>query len=106
MLWDDSPRVRESDPETSHMAADLSQQSVKSVRERVLDILTQCGPLAAFEVCAVYAKRAEFFGWRKVTHESPRKRLSDLKTDGLVFETGTTRTNGEGSPEVVVAVAS
>jgi hypothetical protein len=105
MLFDDDrPRVHKSDPVTSHMAADKSQKTVKSVRARVLDILNECGSLAAFEVCEVYARRAQVGGWPHVTHEAPRKRMSDLKKDGLLVETGQTRINREGSPEVVLAV--
>ncbi|MFF1875904.1 hypothetical protein, partial [Kitasatospora herbaricolor] len=39
-------------------------------------------------------------------HESPRKRMSDMKRDGILVDTNETRINPEGSPEVVVALAN
>lgn len=105
VLTGDSPRVHRDDPDTSHMAADKSQATVVHVRDRVLQILADHGPLAAFEVCDEYAERVRRAGWARVHHESPRKRMSDMKRDGILVETGETRVNGEGSPEVVVAIA-
>lgn len=102
MLDGDTPRVHRNDPVTSHTAADKSQRTAPSVRERVLELLAHHGPMAAFEVCDWYAFDSKRLGWSHVHHESPRKRLSDLKRDGLVVETGETRINAEGSPEVVV----
>jgi hypothetical protein len=102
VLDGDSPRVHVNDPVTSHLAADKSQRTVHSVRDRVLQLISEQGPMAAFEVCNEYAERAD---WPKVHHESPRKRMSDMKREGLLVETGETRINGEGSPEVVVAIA-
>jgi hypothetical protein len=101
----DSPRVHRADPITSHLAADKSQRSAPSVRDRVLQLLADRGPMAAFEVCDAYAERVRRAGWPHVHHESPRKRMSDMKRDGLLVETGETRINAEGSPEVVVALA-
>ncbi|WP_434315880.1 hypothetical protein [Leifsonia sp. P73] len=98
----DSPRVHRNDPVTSHLAADKSQRTVNSVRDRVLQLLAEQGPMAAFEVCDEYAERAD---WPHVHHETPRKRMSDMKRDGILVETGETRINGEGSPEAVVAIA-
>lgn len=105
LFGDDFPRVHETDPETSHLAADKSQRTVHTVRDRVLQLLADRGPMAAFEVCDEYAERVRRAGWARVHHESPRKRMSDMKRDGLLVETGETRVNGEGSPEVVVAIA-
>lgn len=107
MLLDgDTPRVHRNDPLTSHLAADKSQRTVGTVREHVRDIIDAFGPLAAFEVCDLYPKIAAANGWPHVHHESPRKRMSDMKRDGLLVETGETRVNAEGSPEVVVAIAA
>lgn len=101
---DDRPRVHAADPITSHLAADKSQATVHTVRDWVLQLLRDRGPLAAFEVCDLYAEQVRRAGWPKVHHESPRKRMSDMKRDGLLVETGETRVNREGSPEVVVAI--
>lgn len=101
----DSPRVHRDDPITSHLAADKSQATAPTVRDRVLQLIADRGPLAAFEVCDAYAERVRRAGWPHVHHESPRKRISDMKHEGLLVETGETRVNGEGSPEVVVALA-
>ncbi|MFF9565774.1 hypothetical protein ACF1AJ_20665 [Leifsonia sp. NPDC014704] len=101
----DSARVHRDDPSTSHLAADKSQRTVHTVRERVLQLLADRGPMAAFEVCDAYAERVRRAGWERVHHESPRKRMSDMKRDGLLVDTGETRLNPEGSPEVVVALA-
>lgn len=105
LFGDDFPRVHAADPETSHLAADKSQATVHSVRDRVLEILADLGPLAAFEVCDRYSEMVEAQGWPRVHHESPRKRISDMKRDGILVETGEHRVNGEGSPEVVVTIA-
>ncbi len=105
VLTGDSPRTHRNDPVTSHAAADRSQASVPTVRDRVLQILTDFGPLTASEVCTAYAMRARRLGWAHVHHETPRKRMSDMKRDGLLVETGETRVNAEGSPEVVVDLA-
>ena len=105
VLDGDTPRAHRGDPVTSHLAADKSQRTVHTVRERVLQLLADRGPMAAFEVCDAYAERVRRAGWPRVHHESPRKRISDMKKEGLLVETGTTRINAEGSPEVVVAIA-
>jgi hypothetical protein len=104
ILDGDSPRVRRDDPLTSHLAADKSQRYLATVRQRVLAIIAMMGPLAAFEVCDIYARDAEVLGWPRVHHESPRKRMSDMKRDGILVDTDKTRVNAEGSPETVVAV--
>jgi hypothetical protein len=106
ILDGDSPRAHRHDPITSHLAGDKSQVTVHSVRDHVLDIIRDCGPLAAFEVCDIYAAMSRNHGWPKVHRESPRKRMSDMKRDGILVDTDETRTNAEGSPEIVVAVAS
>ena len=90
---------------TSRLAAEKSQRTAPTVRDRVLQLITEIGPLAAFEVCELYAMRARRLGWPRVHHESPRKRISDMKRDGILVETGATRVNTEGSHEVVVTIA-
>ena len=105
MLFDeDTLRVHRNDPVTSHAAADKSQRTVHTVRDRVLQLLAEQGPMAAFEVCDAYARMVKRAGWTRVHHESPRKRMSDMKREGLLVETGDTRVNADGSPEVVVTI--
>jgi hypothetical protein len=105
ILDGDSPRVHRHDPITSHLAADKSQKHMLSVRERVLQLLADRGPMAAFELCDAYASQGKRCGWPHVHHESPRKRMSDMKRDGILFDTGDLRMNREGSWEAVVAIA-
>lgn len=106
MIFDgDSPRVHRNDPVTAHAAADKSQRTVHSVRDRVLQLLADRGPMAAFEVCDAYAEQTRRADWPKVHHESPRKRVSELRKEGYLIDSGERRTNREGSPEVVVAIA-
>lgn len=101
----DTPRVHRNDPVTSHLAADKSQTHMLSVRERVLQLLADRGPMAAFELCEAYASQGKRCGWPPVHHESPRKRMSDMKRDGILVDTGDLRVNREGSFEAVVAIA-
>lgn len=104
LLDGDTPRVHKNDPTTSHLAADKSQRTAPSVRDRVLQIIADYGPMAAFEVCDLYAARARRLGWPHVHHESPRKRMSELRKDGLLVDTGERRINRENSPEIVLAL--
>lgn len=99
------PQAHQGDPVTSRLAAEKSQRTAPTVRDRVLQLLADRGPMAAFEVCDAYADRVRRAGWPRVHHESPRKRISDMKKEGLLVETGGLRINAEGSPEVVVTIA-
>lgn len=105
ILDGDSPRVHRGDPVTSHMAADKSQRTVQIVRDHVLELIRERGPMAAFEVCDAYAKETRRAGWQRVRHETPRKRVSDLHKEGYLVATGEYRKNRHGSREMVVAIA-
>lgn len=105
ILDGDTPRVHRHDPLSSHLAADKSQKRLLSVRERVLQLLADRGPMAAFELCEAYASQGKRDGWPRVHHESPRKRMSDMKRDGILIDTGQLRMNAEGSWESVIAIA-
>lgn len=89
-LWDDidGPRVRESDPVTSHAAADSNTKEHRSAVEAgVLEIL-------ASETCTdevltkFYFSQRYFYGWPDTHPDSVRKRRSDLTNRGLVEDSG------------------
>lgn len=86
MLFDDDfARARDSDPLTSHVAAD-SNRNKELIRGRVFELLAK-RPMTDEELTRVYFDR---FGC-DVHQDSPRKRRSDLKVLGRVVEAGSRR---------------
>ena len=81
---DDSPRVRLSDPITSHMAADSSVKTLSTVRLNVLRLVRERGPLVGSELNAGYAESASLGRFERVGWDSPRKRAGELAGMGLL----------------------
>lgn len=83
---DGGPRVRESDPLTSHAAAD-SNTNRAEVANFVLGLFKELGPMCDEELTASYFLR----GGPDCHYESPRRRRSDLKNEGLIEATNIIR---------------
>jgi hypothetical protein len=98
---EDSPRVRKSDPVTSHIAGDASKASMHETKLRVLHLIADLGPLVGSEVNDHYRDRAWRRGWeRRAAYDTPRKRAGELASDGYL-EVTDTRTGGNGLPESI-----
>ena len=85
-LAGDTPRARRSDPEASHVAADRSSRSRERVRDAVLEILREDGPMTGGEMNEAYMT------WRvsnprtfpRCHFDTPRKRLGEAADEALV----------------------
>ena len=85
--------VRESDPLTSHRAADRAMKKAEASQLEVVEILREHGPLANFEIEAIHAERCTALGldaphFSGSRLRSARKELAEL---GVVEPTGTER---------------
>lgn len=87
ILNDDSPRVRRSDPTTSHLAADSSNRA--DSKKAVLTALRVHKHLAAFELEHVLPD------W---SPSRIRTALTELAEDGLVVRSDRTRVTRYGKP--------
>lgn len=94
ILNDDTPRVRQSNPVTSHVAADLA--NLPASQSAVFWALNYFGPLAGFELEQQLTK---FSGSRV------RSALTELEERGLVARTDDTRLTPWGRPAMVWRVA-
>ena len=103
MLFDelDIPRVRYSDPISSHEAADDTQHHAAVVREAVRHLLWEAGfhGLTDDELNAAYARDYIVEGWPAVDYETPRRRRSDLKGEAVAAIHR--RANSKGRPVTV-----
>lgn len=86
MYEDGGPRVRESDPLTSHQAAD-SNHNRAEVEAFVLTLFREIGPMSDDELTVSYFLR----GGPEAHFDSPRKRRSDAANKGLLVKTNITR---------------
>lgn len=87
ILSDDSPRVRKSDPLTSHVAADSSNRA--DSKKAVLTALRIHKHLAAYELEAILPD------W---SPSRIRTALTELAEDGLVVRSDRTRNTRYGRP--------
>lgn len=84
-LWgDDEPRVRYSDPATSHAAADASQATIRDVRAGVLWLVSIHGNLTGSELNDLYDIATGREQVVRARYDSPRKRSGEAITDGLL----------------------
>jgi hypothetical protein len=97
-LWGDSPRVRRTDPITSHEAADTND-TARSIG-LVLDILRTC-PMADHEIESVAESRGS-----KFTGQRLRTARAALVEKGLVEATGEIRFTGHGRRTKVWGVSA
>lgn len=84
----DTARTRQSDPVTSHMAADESAKSLGYVKVGVLRIAAGYAyALTGIAFNTVYALRtdAQRGGFKRAGWDSPRKRAGELAKDGYLL---------------------
>ena len=87
MIERDAGPVRTGDPETSHMAAAVVGPSIRTVRTRVLLLLSGADAdngLTHDELIALYRKRGRLLGWPPASDSSIRTRCNELFKDGEV----------------------
>ena len=105
LFGDDFPRARRTDPLTSHSAADKSAAGLSEMKQRILGLFVELGPMTDSELNRIYLTNADVRGWKPVRPDTPRKRRSDLTSDGWLIATDETRVNEFGSAEQVWEVA-
>ena len=106
MIFGDEPRVRRSDPITSHLAADSTSGSLPYMQSLVLGIFKILGNATDEELGTYYAIQWSSQGWPQAHPDSPRKRRSELTARGLLVDSGERRTNTFGSAETVWVLAT
>jgi hypothetical protein len=99
ILPDDSARTRKTDPLTSHAAADISQRGLRDAKRRVLQLVEVHAPVTGSELNDMYRLSADRRGWRRLAWDSPRKRASELASDGFLEVVGTRIAAGNNVPE-------
>jgi len=82
ILPDDTARTRRTDPVTSHIAGDRSQQTIKAVRAAVAWLFTQVTSTTGSELNEMYRILRAEQGWPECHFDSPRKRAGELYADG------------------------
>ena len=97
----DEPRVRATDPEPSHLAADRSQKHLSQSQSIVLSIFRARGNFTDSELDTHYELLCRSQGWPVVKFDTPRKRRSQLTARDLIVDSGERRENEYGNPEVV-----
>lgn len=81
-MGDDAPRVRESDPETSHEAADSND--VHGSRACVIRLLAWLGPMADHELVKAHDEHEAGFGQPNYSAQRIRSARSELVELGQV----------------------
>lgn len=97
----DSPRVRTSDPLTSHFAADVSSRHLHETKLRVLQLIDMHESLVGSEVNEQYRLMAARMNWRRVAWDTPRKRAGELAEDGFLDGSETRTAQGNNLPEAL-----
>lgn len=105
ILPDDSPRVRASDPVTSHRAADATRKSRSGSRDAVLKALHQDGPLADHELVLAVQTDATWNLTRMYSPSRIRTARAELVELGLVTQAGFTRKTVSGLDAIVWEVS-
>jgi hypothetical protein len=106
MLWDDSPRVRETDPVTSHQAADGNTTTVVEVRDLVIFLLREFGALTDEELIDHADMLAGGYSLTKRWSPSRlRTARHELTETGRVIATHETRPSKYGRDMSVWALA-
>lgn len=97
----DSPRVRLTDPPTSHRAADATAKSRPGSQKAVLDALHRDGPLADHELVLAVQADATWNGARMYSPSRIRTARAELVEAGLVQDAGFTRSTVSGLDAIV-----
>ena len=100
------PIARSTDPVTSDRAAEKQQKHLSKLQTIVYQIIKHREGLTDSELCDFYMAHSLAYEWPTVRFETPRKRRSDLSNRGLLVDSGETRVNPYGSPEVVWTVTA
>ena len=95
----DSPRVRRTDPLTSHFAADVSSVHLHETKHRVLQLINMHGALVGSEVNEQYRLMAARMNWRRVAWDTPRKRSHELLDEGFLEVAEVRTAEGNNLPE-------
>lgn len=80
----DSARTRLTDPLSSHAAGDKSAATRLAVRDAVIVLLAEHGPLNGQQLNDLYELNAARRNWPTVHIDSPRKRAGDLAREGFI----------------------
>ena len=95
----DTARTRKSDPNTSHIAADVSAVHLHETKRRVLELIAIHGSLVGSEVNDHYRLMASRMNWRRVAWDTPRKRSHELLEDGFLEVAEVRTAVGNNLPE-------
>lgn len=98
---EDAPRVRATDPVTSHQAADATRKSRAGSRDAVLAALLRDGALADHELVLAVQSDATWNGGRMYSPSRIRTARSELVERGLVEDAGFTRKTVSGLDAIV-----
>lgn len=102
----DHARVGRNDPVTSHIAADVSQRSIKQTKIAVLELVMQEGELVGSEINDLYRLRASRHGWGRIAFDTPRKRAGELAEDGYLDIVDQRPAEGNHLPESTYAITA
>lgn len=87
MLWgEDNPRARQSDPITSHEAAELSETAWS--RRFVLDLFHEYGAMADWQLCRKAGKKTHGTMLRRYSDERLRTARHELAERLIIRDTG------------------
>lgn len=104
-LWDeDIPRTRRSDPDTSHIAADVSQLGLKEAKLRVLELVARHQPVAGSHLNDLYRLEGSRLDWKPLAYDSPRKRAGELADDGFLDVVERSTSDGNHLPEAIYGI--
>jgi predicted HTH transcriptional regulator len=88
--------ARNTDPDTSKYAAESAATRAKRHKRITLTAIIENGPSTSEEIAAMTS----------LTHAQAWRRVSDLKNDGKIFDTGVRRRNHSGRMAIVWAAHS
>lgn len=97
--------ARTSDKSTSHDAVP-SRPKREEQKQAILSILSEKGPMTDHQLAHEYARLRMQRNWPATQLDSVRKRRSELKNEGRVYDTGVTSGWGTGPASTVWAAAS
>jgi hypothetical protein len=99
-----SARFHTGDPDTSRDAAMHLEPGDVSELKRSILLMLRAEPRAAFQIASAYTAVAPILGWPKVDPYSIHRRMSELKKDELIYDTGERRMSPRGHRAAVLAV--
>lgn len=97
----DSPRARRTDPPTSHIAADATHAGMKEAKRRVLQLVARQGAMSGTQLNEAYRVHGPSAGWKPLAWDTPRKRASELASDGYLEVSEYAIAAGNHLPEAI-----